>query len=124
VTHEWVLPDDMSAARVARSLVERSLASMGVTGESRDDAVLIASELAANGVRHGEPPVTLRLATHDDRLRITVANHGASPDPRILTADPDAEHGRGLAMVEALAAEVGWDRDADRLDVWADIVLP
>lgn len=120
---EWVLPDDLTAAREARSHVDHTLAGMGVTGEPRDDAILVASELAANGVRHGKPPITLRLTEFDDRLRITVGNHGDSADPRIITADPDASHGRGLSMVERLAAEVGWERDGDRLDVWADIAL-
>ena len=122
--HEWVLPDDLTAARAARALIDEALDAAGVGGEPRDDAILIASELAANGVRHGKPPISLTLSIHGDRLRITIANHGDSLDPRIVAADPHAPHGRGLAMVEALATEVGWERDADRLDVWAEIALP
>ena len=123
MTHEWELPDDLSAARVARQCAAAALHDEGYDGECVDDAVLIASEMAANAVRHGTPPVLLRLDHHDDRVRITVSNHGDSPDPRILTADPGAPHGRGLAMVEALAIEVGWSRDGDRLDVWAEVAV-
>lgn len=118
---EWVLPDDLTAARAAREHVARDLGERGVAGAVVDDAVLIASELAANAVRHGSPPALLRLDYSPDLIRITASNHGSSPDPRILTADPDAGHGRGLAMTEALASKVGWSRDGDRLDVWAEV---
>ena len=123
MTDEWELPDDLTAARVARQHTAEALRGESAADESVDDAVLIASELAANAVRHGTPPVLLRIQRIGDRVRITVSNHGDSPDPRILTAEPGAPHGRGLAMVEALAVEVGWGREGDRLDVWAEVAV-
>ena len=120
---EWVLPDDLTAARAAREHVAEELRRYRHPPATVDDLVLIASELAANAVRHGSPPAVLRLDRAPDRVRVTVSNHGSAPDPRILTADPDAGHGRGLAMVEQLADAVGWDREADRLDVWAEVSL-
>lgn len=118
---EWLLPGDSSAGRVAREHVALDLGQRGLPDQVTDDAVLIASELAANAVRHGQPPVLLRLDYGADVVRITVSNHGSSPDPRILTADTESDHGRGLAMVEAMARRVGWERDGDRLDVWAEV---
>ena len=120
---EWVLPEDLSAAHVAREQVAAFLDERGVPTDLADDLVLIASELAANAIRHGAPPAMLRLTYEPARIRVTVSNHGDAPDPRVLTADPEAGHGRGLAMVETLADEVGWARDGDRLDVWAEVSL-
>lgn len=118
---EWTLPADLSAAREARTRVAHDTGARRVTASAADDLVLIASELAANAVRYGQPPVVLRLDYLPDRIRLTVSNHGDSPDPRIVVAQEDAGHGRGLAMVEQLASAVGWDREGDRLDVWAEV---
>jgi anti-sigma regulatory factor (Ser/Thr protein kinase) len=121
---EWVLPDDLTAAAVARGHVAEALDAIAVVGEAQEDAILIASELAANAARYGAAPLTIRLETMSRRLRITVGNHGESPDPQIRVAEPHAAHGRGLAMIKGLAEDVGWDREADRLEVWADVALP
>lgn len=120
---EWVLPDDLTAARAARAHVADALASRGVPDATADDVILVASELAANALRHGSPPALLRLEYGDGRIRVTVSNHGGSSDPQIMDAAADAGHGRGLAMVQDLAEEVGWKRDGDRLDVWAEVAV-
>lgn len=120
---EWALPDDLTAAREARVLVSEDLGRRGIPDGIADDVVLIASELAANAVRHGQPPVTLRLEFDADRVRVVVGNHGSMADPHITAAGEEQGHGRGLAMVESLASDVGWSREGDRLDVWADVSL-
>jgi anti-sigma regulatory factor (Ser/Thr protein kinase) len=120
---EWVLRDDLSAARAARDHVAGELAHRGVAHAIADDIVLVVSELAANAIRHGSPPALLTLDITTERIRVTVSNHGASAEPRILDAPADAGHGRGLAMVRELAEQVGWERLGDRLDVWAEFPL-
>lgn len=120
---EWILPEDLTAAHAAREHVAAFLDERAVPDGIADDLVLIASELAANAIRHGAPPATLQLTYAPDRIRITVSNHGDAPDPRVLAADLESGHGRGLAMVETLADEVGWSRVDDRLDVWAEVSL-
>ena len=117
MTGPWTLPDDPTAARAARRHVADALSQR----PELDDALLVASELAANAVRHGRPPIELRLDVDATTVRITVSDHGEAADPHIVTADPAAGHGRGLAIVIALAREVGWSRDGDRLDVWAEL---
>jgi anti-sigma regulatory factor (Ser/Thr protein kinase) len=120
---EWVLPDDLSAARAARAHVADDLALRSVPDSLADDILLVTSELAANAIRHGSPPALLTLSYRSGRVRVTVSSHGGSTEPIVLEARPDADHGRGLAMVQALADEVGWERDGDRLEVWAEFPL-
>lgn len=121
---EWVLPDDLSAARAARVHVADDLTRRGVPDSVAADIVLVASELAANAIRHGSPPALLSLDYATSRVRVTVSNQAAaSAEPRILDAPADAGHGRGLAIVRELAEQVGWERDGDRLDVWAEFRL-
>lgn len=120
---EWTLPDDLSAARAARVHVADDLARRGVPDSVADDILLAASELAANAIRHGSPPALLKLGYSAGRVRVTVSNHGGSSDPIVLAVAHDSGHGRGLAMVQALADEVGWEREGDRLEVWAEFTV-
>ncbi len=120
---EWELPDDLSAARAARVHVAGDLALRGVPDEVVDDILLVASELAANAVRHGLPPARLRLDYSAGRVRVTVTNHGGSTDPEVIDAATDAGHGRGLAIARAVADDIGWQRDGERVDVWAEFPL-
>jgi hypothetical protein len=85
-----------------------------------DDAVQIASELAANAIGHGEPPVELLLDVAPDRVRISVSSVSAR-DPRPRVATLDDVRGRGLAIVAQLSHDWGWHRAEGRLHVWADL---
>ena len=120
VTHRWPLPCDHRAAGEARRLVRSVLADWPFV----DDAILVASELAANAIEHGEQPVELRLDVFADRVRVCVVNAAGDRIPEVRTVGDDAARGRGLALVHALAADWGWEHDGDRLSVWADLVRP
>jgi anti-sigma regulatory factor (Ser/Thr protein kinase) len=127
VETEWVLPEDLTAASAARGHVTDALTEVGVTDDALDDAVLVASELAANAARHGRPPFILSIQLLDRQVRITVGDHGDSGGPVLADADgavdTDSGHGRGLALVTALSRAIGWSRSGARLDVWADLDL-
>jgi anti-sigma regulatory factor (Ser/Thr protein kinase) len=81
-------------------------------GALRDVAELVTSELLTNALRATwavdwpvvSPPVRLWLRADDQRLVIFVWD--ACPDPPARReAGPDAESGRGLAIVDALCAD-------------------
>ncbi|WP_073947539.1 ATP-binding protein [Streptomyces kebangsaanensis] len=87
------------------------------------DLQLCASELLTNVIRHlGEGvPVTVRVSCAQDRTRLEITD----PDPRALpvlcpAADEDAETGRGLALLDALALRWGVDQGADTKTVWCE----
>lgn len=123
MTIEWLLPDDLTAARAAREEVTAELRRLGLHEELVDDVALVASELAANAIRHGAPPVVLRLSVIEDAVRVEVRDQGRDTDPAVREAADDAGSGRGLAMIDALARVHGWQRDEDGMSVWAELPL-
>ncbi len=74
-----------------------------------DDAVMVASELAANAVqhtasgRHGGLFIVHLARISATHAAVLVTDQGAAGEPRIRTADGDAEAGRGLAVVRVLS---------------------
>lgn len=95
--------------------------------ESRaDDVLLCVSELVTNALLHGVPPgrgfrVHLYLEPADGVLRVEVHDSGDG-EVRPVAADPapDAEGGRGLLLVSALADKWGvGERDPGKV-VWCE----
>ncbi|WP_406209677.1 ATP-binding protein [Streptomyces sp. NBC_01017] len=79
-------------------------------GNSRNDAaeavVLVVSELVTNAIEHAQPPVMLHLhrETTGNRVWVGVTDGGPAPDEASWTSPrTDAEHGRGLSIVDTLA---------------------
>ena len=103
------LPADLTSARQARSAVRQALAGWGM-GHLSGDAELLASELVANAAEHGNgTPISLALHRESgERPGITCEVTDTSPAmPRRTDPGPDAERGRGLAIVTALAQSSG-----------------
>jgi len=105
------LPADLASARQARSAVRQALARWGMDRLS-GDAELLASELVANAAEHGDgKPISLALRHHAEpggRPGITCEVTDTSPVmPQRTEPGPDAERGRGLAIVDALAQSSG-----------------
>ncbi|MEV0963336.1 MULTISPECIES: ATP-binding protein [unclassified Streptomyces] len=115
-------------ARLARLLTTAQLACWGIPSES---AARVVAELAANAALHGRVPgrdFRLRLAVEDEgrRLRIEVTDtrwDRLPPAPGTLAPPADdAESGRGLLIVEALAARWGVRAGpVPRKTVWAEL---
>ncbi|HVB44700.1 MAG TPA: ATP-binding protein [Streptosporangiaceae bacterium] len=77
-----------------------------------DDAVLVASELAANAVGHtasGNPGGFFLVhvtVVSPQAIAVLVTDQGSGQDPRPQDVSADDEAGRGLAIVTALASMV------------------
>jgi serine/threonine-protein kinase RsbW len=116
-------PDQVPRARCfVRFLLEDS--------PCRGDAEQIVAELAANAVLHtgsGRPHgvFIVELTRSTTAVRITVYDCGWGGTPGFAPrggADPLAERGRGLAMVAALASEVGFRGTREEGHaVWAEL---
>ena len=105
------LPADLTSARQARSAIRQALTAWRMERLS-GDAELLASELVANAAEHGDgTPISLALRRHagpGGRPGITCEVTDTSPAmPRRTDPGADAERGRGLAIVTALAQSSG-----------------
>lgn len=118
------LSPTLRGARLARLLATEQLRSWGLP---LDPARQIVAELAANAVTHGRVPgrdFRLMLYVVGGTLRIEVTDTCGDRLPKAGEAAPDAETGRGLLLVEALAD--GWGVTEDRFPrktVWAELRL-
>ncbi|MFD5651877.1 ATP-binding protein [Streptomyces sp. NPDC127039] len=119
-------------ARLARHLVVHRLDAWGIPYGSAvsDTAALLVAELAANAVTHGRVPgrdieVLLRLDAYTLRIDVSDSRGERRPDKPGSTAAPEAEHGRGLLLVDALADRWGvLDRVPVGKTVRAELDLP
>ncbi|GAB1688301.1 ATP-binding protein [Krasilnikovia sp. M28-CT-15] len=99
------LPLDVEAPAAARRAVTAVLGSWGFHDPVwLETAAIVVSELVTNAVRHGGGAVALAVEAHDERVVLCVAD-GSSVVPR--HREPGGDGGRGLAVIEALAAR--WD---------------
>ena len=104
----------------ARRFVTATLAAWGHL-ELVDDAAVITTELATNAVVHAQTEFTVSVCRRPDgTIRVTVADGSPEP-PRQRHPEPFEGSGRGLRLVEAIAA--GWGADAlpDGKLVWAQL---
>jgi anti-sigma regulatory factor (Ser/Thr protein kinase) len=90
---------------------------------------LIVSELVTNSIVHSGSgrreagTVTLALAGNSGRVRVAVTDEGGPTLPRLREADSCAESGRGLYMVDALAAAWDCTRDSSgATTTWAEVI--
>ena len=122
-------------AHLARHLAVEQLAQWGLPdgGEASWSAALVVAELAANAVRHGHLPgrdfqlsLTLTRAATARLLRIEVSDARAEHGPRIgELPSPEAESGRGLIIVNALATHWGGTtRHPVGKTIWCELAIP
>ncbi|MGW0969969.1 ATP-binding protein [Streptomyces sp. NPDC002516] len=104
------------APGVARRAVREVLTDCGWQEERIDDALLVVSELVTNAVVHAAPPLVLRLCVGIGAaggLQVHVTDGGPARERECWAADrPYDEHGRGTAVVTALAHHTGTTADA------------
>lgn len=127
-TFSVLLSPTRRGARLARLLTVAQLCSWGLP---TDPAAQLVAELAANAALHGRVPGrNFRLAltvTGAKTLRIEVTDtrgeqHPARTHPAAVPGD--AESGRGLQLVEALADRWGVDPGpVPRKTVWAELTV-
>jgi anti-sigma regulatory factor (Ser/Thr protein kinase) len=110
-------------ARAARAFVG---AVLGPEHPCGDDAELLVSEIFGNSVRHsgsgaaGET-VTVAVRVGDGMVRVEVTDRAGPGTPELRPVGRDAEGGRGLQFVAALAVRWGSRRRGGRTVTWFEL---
>ncbi|MFI1280874.1 ATP-binding protein [Streptomyces sp. NPDC020858] len=112
------------AASVGRTrrVLTAQLSSWGLH-DLTDTTQLLASELVTNALRHAHGPIRVHLRVHGALLRCEVEDADPTgPVPR--SAGADAESGRGIELVDALAQTWGSDSTLTGKTTWFELPLP
>ena len=97
-----VLDPDVDNVATARRFV---VDAIGTEHQGhRRDAALLTSELVTNAVAHASTPVKVEVKVErtEDRARVEVYD-GSMEAPTYKPLTLDRDHGRGLAIVDAIA---------------------
>jgi len=114
----------LSAVPCARLHARQVIWEWGI-GNLGDSTELLVTELIANAVRVSREMTrasAVRLWLLSDSAQILILVWDASPQPPVLMDVTDeAEHGRGLMLVEAVSEQWGWysREDGNGKFVWA-----
>jgi two-component sensor histidine kinase len=87
-------------------------------------ATLLVSEIFSNSVRYsgsGAAGETVAVRAGDGIVRVEVTDRAGSGMPELRPAGRDAEGGRGLQLVAALAARWGARRRGGRMVTWFEL---
>ncbi|MDQ4085273.1 MAG: ATP-binding protein [Actinomycetota bacterium] len=112
-----------AAARRARTFVQDQCHAVGINDDTSETAVLLTSEIVTNAFLHGRSRTTLILSATEDRLRVEVGDDNTRL-PHLADPDREALNGRGLAIVDMLAADWGADAQRQGKIVWFELVRP
>ncbi|MFI5998733.1 SpoIIE family protein phosphatase [Streptomyces sp. NPDC051362] len=100
---------DLRGVKTARTFVRDRLGSWGLQDMS-DALELMVSEIVTNALVHAGSDVDVRLRAFEDQVRLEVRDSDSNPpvpSPLALAEEEnaEAEHGRGMLIVEALAED-------------------
>jgi anti-sigma regulatory factor (Ser/Thr protein kinase) len=124
VTWTWQprTPADVTALRhELQDAVRRARVPTGLDDEAVARLLLAVEELASNGIRHGHPPVGVRVVAAPDGWLVDVTDAAAAEPPTPAIGRDPAHGGLGLHLIAGLSAAHGWAVAFGRKHVWACI---
>jgi anti-sigma regulatory factor (Ser/Thr protein kinase) len=94
-----------------------------------ETAELLVSEIVSNSVLHSRPAgdggmVTIVVDTGPDDadgVRVAVTDGGGATLPEVRLPPDDAESGRGMLLVDVLAADWGYEQSDDATTTWFEL---
>ncbi|MEU2156056.1 SpoIIE family protein phosphatase [Streptomyces sp. NPDC019396] len=116
----WAVPPHPEAVAAARAHAVRKLSDWKLTGESVTLEIIV-SELVTNAIRHGAPPVQLRLIK--DRTLTCEVSDASPAGPHLRHARTVDEGGRGLFIVAQLAQHWGTRYGEHGKTIWTELAL-
>ncbi|MFD3589455.1 SpoIIE family protein phosphatase [Streptomyces sp. NPDC058683] len=125
VAHLAVQRHDLKAVAAVRRFVCDRLATWDWTSKN-DEAELLITELVTNALIHADSEVDIWVREQRDRIRVDVCDWDPRPPlPAPITfteeCDSEAEHGRGLLIVDAVASAWGKTPRGRGKSVWFEL---
>lgn len=118
------VPDltSLSQLGVLREQVRLTAAVAGASEWRQNDLMIAVNEVATNGLRHGRPPVRVRVWAAPDRLVCTVTDHGHGFDDPLVgyrpaTGEALRHTAGGLWLTRQCCDQVDMTRTADGFTV-------
>lgn len=122
------MPAAAASVRQARRVARAWCRYCRVPDDLIDTVLLVISEMCANAILYGRSDsigVRAWLPSFGV-LRVEVADYTPSKPPAVQHPSADSENGRGLFLVDAVAADAGgdWGFTADGTRAWCTLPLP
>lgn len=122
---------ELTELTTMRATIRDHLRAAEVPAERVADALLVASELATNAAGAARPGTAVEVAgwVSGDRIVLAVSNVHRDDHPRtglftpVRMPSPDAERGRGLATVAALAWRLSADIEPHHTTMHAELTI-
>ena len=112
------LPADRHTPGAAREIVRAALTEVELT-ELMDEALLLTTELATNGVVHARTDIDLEVVADRDELTVTVTDFAEGlPSRRTPNGVELTEGGRGMLLVDHFATSWGTIHQPGGKGVW------
>jgi len=100
-----------AAPAAARGWLRTTAEAWELPAGLAEDAVVVLGELVTNAVVHvGTGEIVVQLSYREETLHVTVRDEGPMVRLQAVRPRPDAEHGRGLVLVNALCRRWGVSR--------------
>ncbi len=115
---------DLQGVRRARQFLREWLRGVELVAMT-EEAELLASEVVTNALVHGDSDVDIHVRRYPERVRVEVRDsdpHLALPAP--VLAEDEAEGGRGLVIVSAMASAWGNSPSGRGKTVWFELPTP
>ncbi|MFE4666449.1 SpoIIE family protein phosphatase [Streptomyces sp. NPDC056716] len=129
VAQVFVQRRDLRHVRRLRHYLHELLPGWGLAG-LQDELELLLTEVVTNALVHADSDVDVRLREYPDHLRVEVRD--SDPRPPLLvadlgpgaTGDAEAESGRGMLIVDALASAWGSSPAGRGKTTWFELGVP
>jgi anti-sigma regulatory factor (Ser/Thr protein kinase) len=106
---------------LARRTLRQLFETPRVDEDTRETALLLATELVTNAVEHGRGTAYLDAAVDDRSIHLEVTDSSTDvPRPNTDVGELD-ERGRGLLLIDALASRWGVRTRSDGKTVWCEL---
>jgi anti-anti-sigma factor len=112
------LPPDPHVLKLVRNVVAEACLRWGIAATTASTQ-LVACELMSNAIEHARSPADFTIALRDRRVHVTVRDGSSLMPRRTGPRGPGDPHGRGLVLIDDLAASWGTVRTETGKLVWA-----